>query len=140
MKRILKRKRITTLLSILVLMNISIFFPTNYLISNDTTTTLGEQFDVEPLALSNGVGEDTWWNASYQWRQCINITNPGGYNLTNNFISVSFDYATLVAESKMQSDLDDVRIVENGELRSYYIVKDYPSINTATVWFETNSS
>jgi len=127
MKRILKRKRITTLLSILVLMNISIFFPTNYLISTDTSTTLGEQFDIEPLALSNGVAEDTWWNASYQWRQCINITNPGTYNLTNNFISVSFDYATLVAESKMQSDLDDVRIVENGELRSYYIVKDYPS-------------
>ena len=121
-------------------MNISIFFPTNYLISNDTTSTLGEQFDIEPLALSNGIGEDTWWNASYQWRQCINITNPGGYNLTNNFISVSFDYTTLVAESKMQSDLDDVRIVEKGELRSYYVVKDYPSINTASVWFETNSS
>ena len=140
MKRIIKRKRITVLLSIFVLINISIFFPTNYLISNNTTTSLEEHFDIESLALSNGVGEDTWWNASYQWRQCINITNPGGYNLTNNFIRVSFDYATLIAESKMQSDLDDVRIVENGDLRSYYIVKDFPSINTATVWFETNSS
>ena len=23
--------------------------------------------------LSNGIGEDPWWNASYQYRQCINI-------------------------------------------------------------------
>ncbi|MHA1824874.1 MAG: LamG domain-containing protein [Promethearchaeota archaeon] len=139
MTRKLTRNTMLTLLSILVLMNIPLFFPANYLNSNDTTPSLEEQFDFEPLGLSNGIGEDYWWNVSYQWRQCINITNPGDYNLTNNFISVSFDYATLVAESKMQSGLDDVRIVENGELRNYYIVVDYPSINTATVWFETNS-
>ncbi len=134
------KRRILALLLMLMVINIPLYFPTNYLNSNNASTTIEDQLDFESLTLSNDVGEDPWNNASFQWRQCINITNPGGYNLTDNFISISFDYATLVAEGKMQSDLDDVRIAENGVLRKYYIVIDYPSINTATVWFETNST
>ncbi|MBA7532141.1 hypothetical protein ES705_24367 [subsurface metagenome] len=90
--------------------------------------------------LSNGFGEDPWWNASYRWRQCINITNPGAYNLTDNFVSTEFDYTDLINNYGMDSDLYDVRIVENNIVRNYYVKKDFPSTGFATIWFETNSS
>ncbi|MFW9969182.1 MAG: LamG-like jellyroll fold domain-containing protein [Candidatus Odinarchaeota archaeon] len=92
-------------------------------------------------SLSNAqVGEDPWWNASYRWRQCIEITNPGNYNLTDNFVSIEFDYSTLRDNYNMDPDLYDVRIVENNILRNYYVKKDFPSNNYATIWFETNST
>jgi len=90
--------------------------------------------------LSNGIGEDAWWNVSYQWRQCINITNPRDYNLTENFISIEFDYTVLRDNYDMDSDLYDVRIVENNIVRNYYVKKDFPSTGFATIWFETNST
>ncbi|MFX1344471.1 MAG: LamG-like jellyroll fold domain-containing protein [Promethearchaeota archaeon] len=90
--------------------------------------------------LSNGIGEDPWWNASYRWRQCINITNPRDYNLTDNFVSIEFDYTDLVNNYDMDSELYDVRIVENDIVRNYYVKKDFPSIGLATIWFETNST
>ncbi|GAH44573.1 unnamed protein product, partial [marine sediment metagenome] len=90
--------------------------------------------------LSNGIGEDPWWNVSYRWRQCITITNPGAYNLTDNFVSIEFDYTDLINNYGMDSDLYDVRIVENNIVRNYYVKKDFPSTGFATIWFETNSS
>jgi hypothetical protein len=90
--------------------------------------------------LSNGIGEDPWWNASYQWRQCINITNPGDYNLTDNIIKIQFNWRNLYDDGHLQDDLEDIRIVENDILRNYYIRKDFPSADLATVWFETNST
>ena len=91
-------------------------------------------------ALSAGIGDDPWWNPSYQWRQCINITNPGSYDLVENVIKIQFNWDVLNSAGHLQDDLDDIRIVENGELRRYYIRKDYPAVNQATVWFETNST
>jgi len=90
--------------------------------------------------LSNGVGEDPWWNVSYQWRQCINITNPGGYNLTDNIIKIQFNWKNLFDSGHLQENLNDIRIVENGVIRNYYIKKDFPSVDLASVWFETNST
>ena len=94
---------------------------------------------ITPL-LSNGIGEDPWWNVSYQWRTCINITNPGSYNLTDNFISIQFDYTNLRDNYDMDPDLFDVRIVENNIVRNYHVKKDFPSSNQATIWFEINAT
>jgi hypothetical protein len=85
-------------------------------------------------------GDDPWWNASFQWRQCINITNPGSFNLENNIIKIQFNWKNLADAGHLQNDLGDIRIVENGVLRNYYIKKDFPSADQATVWFETNST
>ena len=102
--------------------------------SNDNSGKNIEKYS--PIA--SQIGEDAWWNASYQWRQCINVTNPGGYNLTDNWVKVSFNYQTLVSSGKMQADLKDIRIVENGNLRNYYVRKDFPSTYMATAWFQTS--
>ncbi|MHA1301641.1 MAG: DUF2341 domain-containing protein, partial [Candidatus Helarchaeota archaeon] len=40
----------------------------------------------------------------------------------------------------MNSSLKDIRIVENNVLRNYFVQKDYPKEDMATVWFETNCS
>jgi len=86
----------------------------------------------------SAIGEEPWWNASFQWRQPINVTNPGTYNLTNNWVKITFNWKNLYDAGKIQNDLDDIRIVENGMLRRYHVRKDFPSANNATVWFETN--
>ncbi|MHA2391198.1 MAG: LamG-like jellyroll fold domain-containing protein [Promethearchaeota archaeon] len=121
--------------------------------------TIGSIFAVLPSNLSNSaninkedipaklvidpilsVGEDPWWNVSYRWRMCINITNSGSYNLTDNYMSIEFDYANLRDNYDMDPDLFDVRIVENYVVRNYYVKKDFPANDLATVWFETNAT
>ncbi|MFW9781150.1 MAG: hypothetical protein ACFFFB_02595 [Candidatus Heimdallarchaeota archaeon] len=85
-------------------------------------------------------GNAPWWDHSFEYRMLINITNPYSYNFVDFGVSLSFNYVNLVQEGKLQSDLDDLRIVENGILRNYYVQKDYPSQNLATIWFDTNVS
>lgn len=87
---------------------------------------------------SSVLGNNSWWDANYQYRQLINITNPYSVNFTDYGVSVSFIYTELVQTGKMQSDLDDIRIVENDLPRNYYVAKDYPQNGYATVFFDTN--
>jgi hypothetical protein len=129
-----------TFLLILSLSSVFVLFPSNFSNSTDFNQKPEEDKKVNnfhPL-LNAPIGEDPWWNVSYQWRQCINITNSGDYNLTNNFINIQFDYATLRDNYNMDPNLYDVRIVENNVVRNYYVKKDFPSVDTATIWFENN--
>ena len=88
----IKSKKVisVTFLMILSLSSILVLFPSNF--SNNAEITQKSEEDNEanrfrPL-LNAPIGEDPWWNVSYQWRQCINITNSGDYNLTDNFINI----------------------------------------------------
>jgi len=107
--------------------------PNNY----DDTEVGYDSFSTPKLSV---FGEASWWDSSFEYRRLINITNPYALNFTNFGVSISFNYDELVQAGKMQPDLDDIRIVENGVLRKYYVVKDYPSLNYATVFFDTNIS
>ena len=139
-KRNLKTRKVisTTFLLILTFSMVLMVSPLN--LSNSEDPSKAKEDDIILPLLSQAVGEDPWWNGSYQWRQCINITNPGSYNLVDNIIMIEFNWKNLYDAGHLQNDLDDIRIVENGELRNYYIKKDFPSADMATVWFETNSS
>ncbi len=60
-----------------------------------------------------GVKAIPWWNASWIYRQQINITNnndtlalPGGYS-----VSINLDTASLVASEKLRGDGNDLRVV-----------------------------
>jgi hypothetical protein len=122
------------------LSSIFVLFPSNISNWTDYNKKTEEDKDTNhfrPL-LNAPIGEDPWWNVSYQWRQCINITNPGDYNLTDNFIRIEFDYATLRDNYNMDPNLYDVRIVENEVVRNYYVKKDFPRADYATIWFENN--
>ncbi len=147
MKMTMKQKKLkqsisASFLLILTLSSVLLAVP---LIPNKSVININDEKEIEKgdhklPTLSNGFGEDPWWNASYRWRQCINITNPGSYNLINNFVSIEFDYTDLVNNYNMDSDLYDVRIVENDIVRNYYVKKDFPLPGLATIWFETNST
>lgn len=123
--------------SILPLMNLSEFNSLND--SNDNNQIEVDPFELKDLN-TNSFGFAPWWDHSYEHRRLINITNPYPYSFTDYGVSVSFYYADLIQDGKIQNDLDDIRIVEKGILRSYYIKKDYPSPNFVNIWFDTNIS
>ena len=88
-------------------------------------------------------GEDPWWNVSFAHRRLINITNNNDVNLIDYTVAIKFNHTKLMNDAPpgMQSDLGDVRIVENGVLRNYYGQTDYTDGgDMATIWFETNVS
>ena len=86
------------------------------------------------------VGETDWWNSSFNHRHIINITNPISVAFTNFITNVTFNYTNLVNQGKLNQSLKDIRIIENGVLRNYYIETDFPEKDLATVWFETDIS
>ncbi|MFH1174216.1 MAG: DUF2341 domain-containing protein [archaeon] len=54
----------------------------------------------------------TWWNASYPYRQTINITNNEGQDLPAGYtLNISVDTESLVSQDKLQADCDDLRVV-----------------------------
>ncbi|MFX1239477.1 MAG: hypothetical protein ACFE8P_17380, partial [Promethearchaeota archaeon] len=87
---------------------------------------------------SSILGNDTWWNTNWKYRRIIEITNPYPLNFTNYGTSVVFNYAEL--EGTFRPNLQDIRIIENDIPRRYYFLKDYPSPNYVTIWFDTNIS
>lgn len=97
------------------------------------------QFKV-PLRTSNSLPIAPWWNESFLYRKQINITNRYNYNLSNYGVSFQFNYTELVSQGKMSSNLNDIRIVQNGTLLKYYYIKNSPTNDIATVWFQSNVS
>ncbi|MFW9942642.1 MAG: hypothetical protein ACFFFT_16510, partial [Candidatus Thorarchaeota archaeon] len=133
--------------SLLLILVVMIFFPA-YLINFSNLTAISRNINDETV-IGNEInnldglrpsvlGNDSWWDTSFGYRKLLKITNPYNYNFTDYGISVSFNYMELAG--KIQSSLDDIRIVENGIERKYYVAKDYPSIGFATVYFDTNVS
>ncbi|MFW9828301.1 MAG: hypothetical protein ACFFEY_11980 [Candidatus Thorarchaeota archaeon] len=141
-KQNIQLRKALFLLIIIFLSLFPAFLTSNTNFSSSDLTTLEEDMEkedtqdsIENLKLSL-LGEDDWWNSSWQCRMLINVTNPYPYDFENYGVSVVFNYSNL--GQKIQPTLDDIRIVENGILRKYYVKKDYPSLGLATVWFDTN--
>lgn len=109
-------------------------------ISDSDTLSNYDQDNILNSPKSNLFGNAPWWDDNFEYRMLINVTNPYSHNFIDFGTSVSFNYINLVQAGKLQSDLDDIRIIENGIIRKYVVVKDYPSSNMATVWFDTNIS
>ncbi|UCD01380.1 MAG: carboxypeptidase regulatory-like domain-containing protein [Promethearchaeota archaeon] len=138
-------KKATILLTI-ILLSVSISFLTNNSNFEGRTENIMEECDkniedfdqLESITnlKSSLLGDDLWWNSSWRCRMIINVTNPYPYDFENYGVSATFDYTSL--GQNIQSDLDDIRIVENDTLCKYYVKKDYPEVGMATVWFDTN--
>lgn len=118
----------------------------NFLTNNSNNTVNSEKIDDEPDDPLNHfktpkvstIEFDQWWNTSFTYRRLINVTNNHDVNLTDTWTLIQFNYADLVAAGKLNESLKDVRIIENDIKREYYIEKDYPSTNLATVYFRNN--
>jgi len=99
---------------------------------------IDDTYETKDIPQISTYGDDSWWNSSFRFRRLINITNPYADNLTDHIVSLTFNYSVFESEGKMQSDLGDIRIVENDMIRNYFFQIDYPNETLATVWFETN--
>jgi hypothetical protein len=88
---------------------------------------------------SSIVGNDTWWNIDWFYRQLITIENDNDVGFENYPVKIVLNYTELVnLEHGMNASCKDIRIVENGVLRKYYFIQDYPIAQNVTIWFETD--
>ncbi len=124
------------LILISTLFSISIF--NNFSSENNEVTD--DDSSIESVLNTNAIGEDPWWNASFQWRKCLEITNPGTYNLTDNWVNLEIDLSDSDYVGRIQANGSDIRIVENEVVRDYWIEEDHPSIGMLNIWFEVNST
>ncbi len=111
--------------------------------NQDQDSTVLDDFSQEAPKYSI-TGDHPWWDPSFRSRQLINITNPYSESFENFGVSFDFNYTDLVAEDKLNASLKDIRIIEYiGEdpfLRKYYFIKDYPTDDIVTIWFDTNAT
>ena len=130
------KRRLLSMVFLLAFMTSSyytlIIFETG-VISDDDGSEIDDIPDLIAPLTSAGEGLDDWWNSDFQYRRCINLTNPYDENLTNWRTYIEIDWVS----DKMQPDLGDIRIVENGVQREYYCTKDG---TTVRIWFKTNIS
>ncbi|MBY9007865.1 MAG: hypothetical protein KGD63_14075 [Candidatus Lokiarchaeota archaeon] len=143
-KKIFKKQRYSkmsartfTLFFILSISVFSVFFLLNT--NNFSNQNYKENHDLPIKDLKESqIGEDTWWDASWKYRRCINITNPYKYNLDDYSVYFQINHSKLVNENKLRSDLGDIRIVQNGNLLKYYYTTEYPYSDVARIWFESD--
>ena len=136
--------------SLLLTMVLLILFPAYLMTFSNverTNDVLGEdgiendEFNLLESLKTNDLGNDTWWDYSFRYRSLISVENSYDCNFTNYGVSFSFNYSQMIQNNQIyQSDLDDIRIVENGILRKFYVAKDFPQTDFATVYFDTNVS
>jgi len=73
-----------------------------------------------------------WWNDSWNYRVAVNIGNTGG-SLTNFQVPINIGTSALINSGKMQSDCDDIRIIDqNGNLLNYWI--SGCNTNSTQIW------
>ncbi len=133
-----KQRKLLGLTTLFVVLNIPLLLGIFPLTSQDVVSKQTEDND-ETLNV-NDVGYDLWWNTNFEYRSLINITNPYNEAFDDFVTKISFNYTTYVTMGKMNDSLKDVRIVQNGIVKEYYIQKDFPNEDIATVWFKVNVS
>lgn len=130
----------------------SLILPTMF----DSTNSMGldkgpgNTPDFDSLGTSNGGGSEApWWNGTYKYRRPISITNNNPEDFTDFTTFITINYTTYTPD-KMQADLKDIRMIENGEEIPYYVEKDYnhsyyiqnqkngTQTGAATIWFKTD--
>lgn len=82
----------------------------------------------------------TWWDDNWDYRQAQFVNNRTGIGLTNFQVSFSIGTSALVNSGKMQSDCDDVRIIDNeGNQLTYWVDPSTCNTNSTIVWVKATS-
>ena len=99
--------------------------------SGDSVVSDNQNTEIErPIASG-----DSWWNQSFLYRRSISVTNPFDKDVDDVIVSIVFNYTTYVERGVMNESLKDVRITDNNVLVPYFVKKDYPVTDLATVYF-----
>ena len=78
-----------------------------------------------------------WWNDGWSYRQAITVANNTSFDAENIPYKINLDTASLITAGKLQTDADDIRIIDsNGKIIRSQVEKD--TLNTANtkIWFE----
>ena len=142
-----KRLNTSVLLMAMVFSSLFISFGVDFTNQSSDVGEVDEGLNVEPLEdptmepITSASGEADWWNEDFYYRSKIVINNNGADDFVDSpFAYIVFNYSELVVLGHMNASLKDVRIVENGVLREYFIKKDYPANGNVTIWFKINST
>jgi hypothetical protein len=78
-----------------------------------------------------------WWDDAWHYRIAVTITNNTGYDATNIPYKANLDTQTLISAGKLQSDADDIRVVDtNGNIVRSQVEKSSLNSTATKVWFE----
>lgn len=86
------------------------------------------------FSIDNSKRVDAWYNSSWTYRRSVSVANSGS-ELTNEDILLSLDTASLISAGKMQSDCDDIRVIDSDDTAaiSYWIEGGCNSASTQ-IW------
>ncbi|KKL27553.1 hypothetical protein LCGC14_2383990, partial [marine sediment metagenome] len=78
-----------------------------------------------------------WFNDSWMYRQKITANNNSNFDATDVPYKVLVDTSTLITDGKMQSDGDDIRIInESGQIVRFQIEESTLNTSETGIWFE----
>ena len=82
-----------------------------------------------------------WWDANYQYRKPITITETSGSDLSNYQVKLTIDTASLISAGKMNSDCSDIRFVDSDDSTSlsYWIEDGTCDSSSTIVWVKIPS-
>lgn len=76
----------------------------------------------------------SWYSSSWLYRKAITVTNPGT-TLTNEDVLIEIDTQSLITAGKLQSDCDDLRLVDSDDTTALnYWVEGGCNTTTTQVW------
>ena len=135
------RRRLSIALLVMLFSTMFLNIPANMInMDENNNTNLFDENPINTLKVSD-IGEDPWWDESFEFRRLLNISNSGSDDFVDNIgTKIVFNYSELVTAGKVNANLSDVRIVENGVERDYYVILDTPVSGNATIWFKCNVS
>lgn len=92
------------------------------------------------IMLKRNASVVAWFDNSWEYRQPITVSNNTGGTLTNEDVLINIDTATLIGDSKLQADCDDLRFIDSDDSSSLtYWIEGGCNTSTTQVWVQIPS-
>ena len=116
---------------------------TSYKIDYSFTTTGDDQYgDTGNICSKSVTGPwAVWWNAAWNYKAKVKITNSGESELADYQVKIVMDTATLIAAGKMQADCDDIRVLnstQDAEI-DFWVNPDTVNGSETEIWVNMSS-
>jgi len=83
---------------------------------------------------------DSWYDANYNYRRPISVTNNIGSSLTDFQVKLSIDTSTLIGASKMNNDCSDIRFTDEDKTTSLnYFIQSGCNTTSTVIWVKVPS-
>ena len=76
-----------------------------------------------------------WWNASFQYRRLLNVTNPNSVNMTDFQDRFVINTKPFISAGKLKADCSDLRIINStGQLVPLYVMPNTCNTSSTILW------